>query len=134
MSHTAEDEQAIRELSARWLAAEKAKDIDALIEHVTEDAVFLMPGGRAVSGKPAIRALFETFFAMFSPDHSATITEIRVNGDLAFCWGDEVSVLQPSVGGPPIRLQGFGFSVLERGRDGRWRFARGINNLAPASS
>jgi len=125
------DDVAIRTLTDEWLAAEQARDIDRLLEQVTEDAVFLMPGGRAVSGKAAIRNLFEAFFASFVSEHTVTIREVQVHGDWAFTWGEEVTVLRPVSGGPATQMQGFGCSILRRGPDGRWRFARGINNMAP---
>jgi uncharacterized protein (TIGR02246 family) len=134
MTAKRDDESAIRAVTEQWLAAEGARDVGALLEHVTDDAVFLMPGGRTVSGKPAIRTLFETFFAAFTSEHTASIAEVRVEGDWAFSWGQEVTVLRPVAGGPPVRLEGFGLSVLRRGPDGRWRFARGINNMAPRPS
>jgi len=134
MNGTSQDDRAIRELTEHWLAAERAQDIGALIEHVTDDVVFLMPTGRSVSGKAAVRALFETFFAAFTTEHTAVIKEVQVVGDWAFSWGEEVTVLKPVAGGPAVRLQGFGFSILRRGGDSRWRFARGINNLSPLAS
>lgn len=49
----------------------------------------------------------------------------------AYAWGEETTLLTPAAGGPAVRMRGFGFSVLRRGEDGSWRFARGIDNLAP---
>jgi uncharacterized protein (TIGR02246 family) len=133
MNRNSQDDRAIWKLTEDWLAAERAQDVGALIDHVTDDVVFLMPAGRSVSGKAAVRALFETFFAAFTIEHTAVINEIQVVGQCAFSWGEEVTVLKAVAGGQAVRLQGFGFSILRRGGDGRWRFARAINNLAPAA-
>ena len=120
----------IEALSARWLAAERRQDLEAMLEMVTDDAVFLLPNGQSLAGKGAIAALFRSFFAAFSSDHQAVTKEVQVLDTWAYAWGVETTVLTPRSGGPPVRLRGFGFSVLHRGQDGQWRFARGINNLA----
>ncbi len=121
----------IEALSARWLAAERRQDVEAMLEMVTDDAVFLMPNGQSVTGKPAIAALFRSFFAAFSSDHHATIEEVEVFDTWAYVWWVETTVFTHRGGGPPVRLRGVGLSILRRDHDGRWRFARGINNLAP---
>jgi ketosteroid isomerase-like protein len=90
-----------------------------------------MPGGRSVAGRPAIEALYQRFFGSFAVEHEATIAEVQVHGDWAITWGSEQMTLTPSVGGAPTTLQGFGMSLLRRGTDRRWRYARGINNLVP---
>ena len=39
-----DDEAEIRELVATWMAATKAGDAQAVLDLMTEDAVFLVPG------------------------------------------------------------------------------------------
>ena len=104
MDSTSQERGGIETLNARWLAAERRQDVEAL---------------------------FRSFFAGFSFDHDATIKEIQAFDSWAYAWGSETMLLTSRSGGPPIRLRGFGFSILRRGADGVWRFARGINNLAP---
>lgn len=124
------DRAAIMRLSADWLAAERRQDVPSLLELVTDDAVFLLPNGQSVAGKAAIGTMFRAYFASFSGDHQATTDEVQIVGDWAFTWGRENTTLTPVRGGDPIALRGFGLSILRRGADGQWRFARGINNLA----
>jgi uncharacterized protein (TIGR02246 family) len=91
--------EAIRTLTTRWLAAERARDVAALLELVTEDATFLMPGGRLVTGRDGIRALFEQFFAAYDVEHTATVSEVEVANDWGWSWGTERNVIRPRGGG-----------------------------------
>lgn len=50
------DRTAIEELTARWLAVERDRDVAVLLDLLTDDAVFLMPNGQAVTGKAVRRA------------------------------------------------------------------------------
>jgi uncharacterized protein (TIGR02246 family) len=125
------DRDAVRTLTSDWLAAERRRDIPALLAMVTDDAVFLMPNGQLLKGKPAIEQLYRTYFEQWSSDHRATFDEVQVAGDWAFAWGHETTTLQPMGGGDALQFRGFGMSILARGTDGQWRFARGINNMAP---
>ena len=47
------DEQEIRELVARWMAATKAGDIQSVLSLMAEDVVFLVPGQAPMIGKAA---------------------------------------------------------------------------------
>jgi ketosteroid isomerase-like protein len=53
-------------------------------------------------------------------------------GDWAFCRGRESVTATPWDGGPPVTLAGRrALSILKKGEDGIWRFARGISNDGP---
>lgn len=126
------DREAILRLTEDWLAAVRAKDIHRLTAMVTEDAVFLPAGLPPVRGKQAVEALYRQFFPQFrSVEQTVAIEEIEIAGDWAFSWGFETFVVLPIDGGPEIRRQGKGMSILRRQPDGSWLFARGINNTAP---
>jgi uncharacterized protein (TIGR02246 family) len=126
------DRQAIEALMQRWLAAVQRKDIASLLDMITDDAVFLPPGLPPVRGKREVEALYGRFFPQFSRvEQTASMEELIVAGDWAFSWGFESFVLQAQAGGPEIRMQGKGMSVLQRQPDGSWKYARGINNTLP---
>ena len=130
------DEEAIRTLFDHWQRASRAGDVETLLGFVTEDAVFLAPGQPPIRGKAAVHDLFRLALARFEMEQSFAIEEIQVLGDWAFCWGVDSSVMRPRGGGDAVRARGMGLSLLRRGPDGRWRFARGINNMTrePPSS
>ena len=51
--------QAIHQLTEDWLAATKAKDINRLIDMVTDDVVFLPAGLPPIRGKEAVRGMYQ---------------------------------------------------------------------------
>jgi len=48
-----------------WLAAVRAKDIDALMRRVTDHIAVIHPNGKTVRGADELRADFERFFGQF---------------------------------------------------------------------
>jgi uncharacterized protein (TIGR02246 family) len=125
------DAEAIQQLTERWIAAVKAKDIDRLLGLVTEDVIFLPPSGPPIKGKKAVGDLYQILFAQFDVEQSARTEEIEVRGDWAFAWGVEQFALSARGGGQPIHMSGKGLTILRRQPDGSWKFARGINNTSP---
>jgi uncharacterized protein (TIGR02246 family) len=51
-----EDERAIRDLVAAWMAASRAGDTAAVLALMTDDVVFLTPGRSPSAGKPSSRS------------------------------------------------------------------------------
>lgn len=128
-----EDREAIRQLTEGWLAAVRAKDVGRLKEMVTDDVVFLPAALPPIRGKHAVEDMYNSFLPQFSSvDQRVSTEEVQVAGDWAFMWGLETLVLTPRGDGPAIQMSGKGMSILRRQSDGRWKFARGINNAVPA--
>jgi uncharacterized protein (TIGR02246 family) len=123
------DEDAIRRLSDDWASAVKAKDLDRILDMVTDDVVFLPPGAPEVRGKPAVAELYSGLFARFNVEQTPTLDEVRVAGEWAFAWGADEVRATPVSGGPATHARGKAMTILRRGIDGAWRFARGINNM-----
>ena len=131
--HPPDERRAIEQLNADWIAAMNAKDIRQLTDMVTEDVVFLPPGLPPIRGRRAVEAMYASFFSQFRTiEQASTIEELDVVGDWAFMWGTESLTLGPVGGGPAIRLEGKGMTILKRQDDGAWKFARGINNSVAA--
>jgi uncharacterized protein (TIGR02246 family) len=122
------DERAIRELVETWLAATKRGDTAAVLDLMTDDALFLVPG-RAPMDKAAFAA------AANGPpgpkpviDAVSDIKEILVEGSTAYFWSWlEVTVLPPD-DSVPIRRAGHTLTILRKD-GGRWRLARDANLL-----
>jgi len=121
------DEQAVRRLSAFWVAAMQAKDVPRLLRMLADDVVFLPPGFPAIRGTAAVEAMYASFFPQFSTvEMAATIEEVRVEEKWAFAWGNETLTLVPGNGGGAVQLRSRGLSILERQTDGSWRFLRAL--------
>jgi len=126
------DEQEIREVVSRWMAASKAGDVDTVLSLMADDVVFLVPGqpvmrradfaskARAQSGRDAPQI-----------DGSSEIQEIKVLGEWAFMWTRLTVVMTPPNGAQPVRRAGHTLTILKK-QDGRWVIARDANLLAPA--
>jgi uncharacterized protein (TIGR02246 family) len=126
------DAAAIRRLYLEWIDAVREGDVDALAEMVTEDALFLATGAPPVAGREAVSEAYPAIFARHRIEQGFEEEELVIAGDWAFCRGLERFTATPRNGGPPVALAGRrALSILQKGADGRWRFARGMSNEGP---
>ena len=75
------DEQAIRALIETWMSASQAGDTDTVLGLMTDDVVFMVPGGEPF-GKEAFAAASRGMAGM-TIDGSSEILELRILGDWA---------------------------------------------------
>jgi uncharacterized protein (TIGR02246 family) len=126
-----ESRQEVERTLAQWSEAVRGGDLETVVEMVTEDAEFWTHGAPALVGREAVRAAFGPVFAGFEMVQDFKLLELVVQGDLAFVRGVETNRLRARDGDASIERTQRAFSVLRRGGDGRWRFARGMTNLPP---
>lgn len=122
------DEAQIRELVNRWLAATEAGDAAAVLDLMTDDAVFLVPGQPAFGKAEFARAA--TAQSGLRIEGDSDIEEIQVCGDWAFMRSHLAIRLTPPDGSTVTRA-GHALTVLRR-EDGRWKLARDANLVMPA--
>lgn len=130
----ASDEEQIRALVQTWMEATQRGEMDRVLELMTEDVVFLVPG------KPPMRkAAFEQAArAQAAPggprfEGKSEIQELKVLGDWAFMWTKlAVKTLGPS-GAVAASRSGHTLTILRK-EGGRWKLARDANLLAPDSA
>ena len=123
-----DDERAIRDLVATWMAASKAGDQDTVLGLMTDDVVFMVPG-KEPFGKEAFaaasRAMGETKI-----DSSSEIVELKLLGDWAYIRNHlDLKIASPD-GGEAHRA-GYTLTLLRKEADGQWRLARDANLLTP---
>jgi uncharacterized protein (TIGR02246 family) len=125
------DEDQIRQLVATWLRATKAGDVETVLNLMTEDVVFLIPG-RAPMRKDEFAAVSRAQAGGSAPqiEGASEIQEIQVAGDWAFIWTKLSVTITPPAGGEPIERAGHTLTVLKK-TNGQWRLARDANLLAP---
>lgn len=131
------EEQAIRRLSQRWLAAQRNKDVDALVANFADDAVAVY-GGKLLTGPAEIRRNYESDFASmkkerpdYSPSWQTTKVEVAQAGDLAY----ESGTYEDTWNGGKGRERGHYLTVWRKvGSD--WKVARDMAapEAKPASS
>lgn len=122
-----DDERAIRDLIARWMAATRAGDVDTVLGLMTDDVVFMVPG-REPFGKEAFAAASRGMQGMRF-EGTSDIRELQVVGDWAYLRCHlQIAVTPP--GGAPMKCAGYTLTILRKGPDERWRLARDANLVA----
>jgi uncharacterized protein (TIGR02246 family) len=123
-----DDERAIRELVAKWMAASQAGDTQTVLSLMTDDVVFMVPG-REPFGKQEFAAASEGMKDVRIEGRS-DIRELQVLGDWAYLRSYlELSVTPP--GGNTMRRAGHTLTILRKQADGRWLLSRDANLLNP---
>ena len=125
------DEQRIRALVSAWMDATRAGQGEAVLDLMTDDAVFLGPG-KAPMRKADFAATAKAQATGKAPrfDGTSDIQEIQVSGDWAFMWSKLRVEATPPGGGAPTVRSGHTLTVFRRQGD-RWLLARDANLLAP---
>jgi len=123
-----EDELAIKSAVTSWIEATKRGDIQSVLDLMTEDALFLVPGQ-----PPMSRAAFEAASrsqasARLQIDAQSEIQEIRVEGAMAFMWSNLSVTVTPTGANGPIKRAGQTLTVFRK-VDGRWLLCRDANLL-----
>jgi uncharacterized protein (TIGR02246 family) len=122
----ANDEQAIRDLVATWMRATLAGDLSQVLKLMADDVVFLTPG-REPFGRREFAAGFEGMQSQVRIDGNSEIQEVRVSGDMAYCWSKLTINVTSLVGGETKQRKGYALSVLRKKPDGNWVIARDAN-------
>lgn len=125
-----EDEKAIRMVIDRWMSATKVGDITTVLDLMTEDVIFLVPGK-----EPFGKAEFAAAFAGmkdFEVAGTSEIHEIEIVGDWAHVRNHIEMTMTPH-GGTAVRRAGYTLTVMRKSRDGKWRLARDANLLTVKS-
>ena len=130
------EQQAIRELIARWLQASRDHDVDGVLALMTDDVLFLVPG-QAPFGKAAFAEMArQQAQAGMRIDAHSELVEICVHGG----WAHLINRLTVTMPRPtqqqlphdqpaplkPIVRAGHTLTVLRKD-DGQWRIARDAN-------
>jgi uncharacterized protein (TIGR02246 family) len=118
------DERAIRQLVETWMAASRSGDIGAILDLMTDDAVFMIPGEKPF-GKDAFAAASESLGDV-KMEGTNEIVELKVLGDWAFIR-NRIDIAVTPAGGASTRRSGYTLTLLRKESDGRWRLARDAN-------
>ena len=122
------DEQAIRNLASQWIAATKSGEISTVLELMSDDVVFLVPG-REPFGKEAFAAASQGMQGV-TFEATSDIVELQVLSDWAWMRSRLRVVITPP-GGKPAARSGFTLTILRKNSSGAWQITRDANLLAP---
>jgi uncharacterized protein (TIGR02246 family) len=124
-------EEAIEKLFHDWAEAGRRGDAHAMAQMCTEDSEFWSHGAAPLKGRDEVVSRMTTFFQGYEIDQGFERQELVVSGDLAFVRGMEVNRVTPRDGAPALEIRQRALSILFRGPDGTWKFARGMTNRPP---
>jgi uncharacterized protein (TIGR02246 family) len=106
------------------MEASKAGDTAAVLDLMTDDVLFVVPG-REPFGKEEFREASESMRGV-RMEGRAEIRELEVIGDRA--WIRNHIDLTLTLGdGEPLRRSGYTLTILRKDADGRWRLFRDAN-------
>jgi uncharacterized protein (TIGR02246 family) len=125
------DEEQIRGVVANWHRASGDGDLESVLALMAEDVVFLTPWGPPMRGREAFAEGFRNVVAKSRIESTGEIEEIRVVGDLAYCWTQLSVTTVPHDAGEPQQRTGPTLTIFTRQPDGRWVLSRDANLLPP---
>jgi uncharacterized protein (TIGR02246 family) len=125
------DEEQIRQLVATWMEASKSGDVDTVLDLVTEDVVFLVPG-RSPMRKAEFADLSRAQATQGGPkiDGTSEIQEIKILNGWAFMWTKLSVVATSPDGSAPVERSGHTLTILRK-EGGKWLLTRDANLLSP---
>jgi len=123
-----DDEQAIRELISTWMIASRSGDTAKVLSLMTEDAIFMVPGGEPF-GREVFEAAVKAAPGAPQIDGTVTVIELKVLGDWAFARNHIDLTITPP-GGEPVRRSGYTMTLFRKDADSQWKLARDANLLA----
>ena len=125
------DEQAIRNMVDTWLAAAARGDVQTMLNLMTDDVLFMVPG-KEPFGKEAFAAANQQMKNL-KVDGKVEILEIKVLGD--FAWmRNRLRVTMTPPQGNPIKHRGYVLTILRKNAAGAWQIHRDANLLMPEQS
>ncbi len=128
MNSRNEDVQSIKQLAADWRSGWLAGDVDALLSLYADDPVLMPQGQPAVSGKGAIRPLYEAVLKEVTIKSEGTLMEVEASGDWGYFWSTYTLTATPKAGGEVIESEGKSLFIVRRQPDGAWKISRLIDN------
>jgi uncharacterized protein (TIGR02246 family) len=111
-----DDEQAIRTLVATWMSASKAGDLVTVLDLMTDDVVFLVPGQKPF-GKAEYTAASASMKDM-QIEGTSNIQELQIVGNWAYLR-NQIEMVVTSPRGDAIRRAGQTLTILQKGLDGK---------------
>jgi ketosteroid isomerase-like protein len=122
----------IDQLYKAWGEAFQGKNVDAILDLLTQDYI-LWPAGTPAISRDFLGPRLAATLSAYDVTPSFEREERLVAGDFAFERGWDIQQIRPSTGEVVTTHRQRVFLVLQRGGDGRWRFARGMSQPGPAA-
>jgi ketosteroid isomerase-like protein len=116
------DERALRETDLAWAKAGAAKDLEATLSFLADDATEMPPNAPAASGKQALRRVWGGYFATpgFAMSWQPTKVEVARSGEIGYSIGTYQQTMHDKAG-KPVTDRGKYVTIWKKQPDGKWK-------------
>ena len=129
MGRETADETAIRKVVETWHRATADSDLASVLGLMAEDAVFLAPGRPPIRGRARFAQGLTEVLKTHTVRSSGEVREVRVSGDLGYCWA-ELTVTATPLDGSAAKVQrGPALSIFRKESSGAWVLIRDANMI-----
>jgi len=134
MSDTGAAADAIKADEKAWNDQFDAKDVNALVARYAEDAHFVVPGMKGITGSADIRKAYEDAFkdTGFAVDFASD--KIDASGDLAYSRGHFTEKYTDPSTKQVVTNRGAYITVYKKAADGSWKVVDDMTAVEPAEA
>ena len=113
----------IQGVEMKWNHDYLARDIDNLMAHYTDDAVLIVPGTPALSGKPAIASILRPMLSdpLLSLHFKSSRVEVSKSRDLAYTQGTYTLLTTDPQTKRAVNDHGSYVTTYRKQGDGSWK-------------
>jgi uncharacterized protein (TIGR02246 family) len=129
MGRETADESAIRKLVETWHRATADADLATVLGLMAEDAVFLTPGRPPMRGRASFAQALTEVLKTQTIRSSGEVREVRVSGDLGYCWAELTVTATPLDGSAGKVQKGPALSIFRKESGGAWVLIRDANMI-----
>lgn len=126
------DVKAISDTEAQWSKDYALKDPDKIAAYYADDAVLMVPGMEATSGKDAIANSMKGMLKdpAFSLQFKASKVDVAKSGDVGYSWGTYQLTMSNPAGKGTMNDHGSYVTVYRKQADGSWKAVEDIATSA----
>jgi uncharacterized protein (TIGR02246 family) len=123
------DVASIKANETQWVQDYAAKDSDKVASHYADDAVLMIPGMPALSGKDAIHSAMKTMLSdpALSLKFQAAQINVAKSGDLAYSQGSYTMAMTNPQTKQVVNDHGSYVTTYRKQADGRWKAVADIS-------
>ena len=124
----------LKTLDSAWLKAMLANDAAACAALYADDAVLVLPGSGAITGRKAIKEAYSGWLGQVRVTDAAIFdSHYESSGHISTGWGRWKVTSAPKAGGPAMTDTGT-FSAVAVKKDGAWKYASDHASADPAAA
>lgn len=126
----AADQKVILDGEAAWMADWNSHDVERILSHYADDAIFMEQGIPAMKGKDAFRKGLGAYMRdmNFAITFTPTRVEVSRGGDLAYSYGTNAVTFTNPKTKKPVTSLGKYVVVYKKQADGTWKAILDIPN------